>query len=151
MSDQIGRRLLRGENHQTVPRRGKRGLHPSEDQVNPPREPSLTGALCPKQGTCPFSVVIVSTNLSGDETTTLSRLVSSGTAKVIRERAGFTASDFASRVGVASRTLRSWESGRSTPRQPYAARKYLAELRRASLSIVNRVEQNRASGAPGRR
>jgi len=78
-------------------------------------------------------------------------LVSSGTAKVIRERAGFTTSDFANRVGVASRTLRAWESGRSTPRQPYAARKYLAELRRASLSIVNRVEQNRISGAPGRR
>ena len=94
----------------------------------------------------------MSTNLTGDETSTLSRLVSSGTAKVIRKRAGFSASDFANRVGVASRTLRAWEDGRSTPRQPYAARKYLAELRRASLSIVDRVEQNRASGArPGHR
>ncbi|AEM88952.1 helix-turn-helix domain-containing protein [Streptomyces violaceusniger] len=87
----------------------------------------------------------MSTNLTGDETNTLSRLVSSGTARTIRERAGFTASDFASRVGVASRTLRAWEEGKSTPRQPYAARKYLSELRQASLSIVNRVEQNRAS------
>jgi DNA-binding transcriptional regulator YiaG len=91
--------------------------------------------------------VSVSQNLTGDENSTLNRLVTSGTARVIRERAGFTATDFAHRVGVASRTLRSWEEGRSTPRQPYAARKYLAELRAASQSLVDRVEKTRTRGA----
>ncbi|MEW1679384.1 hypothetical protein AB0O47_39960 [Streptomyces noursei] len=89
----------------------------------------------------------MSTHLTGEETTTLYRLVTSGTARVIRERAGFSATDFASRVGVASRTLRAWEDGRSTPKQPYAARKYLAELRRASQTLVQRVEDNRSRGA----
>lgn len=84
--------------------------------------------------------MIVSNHLTGDETTTLSRLVSSGTARTIRERAGFSATDFAQRVGVASRTLRAWEEGRSTPRQPYAARKYLAELTRASQALAARAD-----------
>lgn len=88
----------------------------------------------------------MSNHLTGDESTTLQRLVSSGTARVIREKAGFNAVDFAGRVGVAARTLRSWEEG-TTPRQPYAARKYLAELRRASQTIVDRVEKTRSTGS----
>ncbi|MFD8335637.1 helix-turn-helix domain-containing protein [Streptomyces solisilvae] len=85
----------------------------------------------------------MSTHLTGDETVILSRLMSFGTARVIRERAGITATDFATRIGVATRTLRSWEKGHATPRQPYVARKYLIELRRASQTIVKRVEENR--------
>lgn len=95
--------------------------------------------------------------LSGDESTTLARLTTSGTyddkgnlvfttARMIRERAGYNASDFAGRVGVAARTLRSWEDGRAAPRQPYAARKYLSELRRASQDLVDKVEQKRRDG-----
>lgn len=83
--------------------------------------------------------------LSGDESSTLNRLVTSGTARIIREKAGLNATVFAARVGVAARTLRSWEEGQ-TPRQPYAARKYLKELRSASQSIVDRVEAKRRQG-----
>ncbi|MGW5821192.1 helix-turn-helix domain-containing protein [Streptomyces noursei] len=64
------------------------------------------------------------------DTAQVARLVRTGEARAIRESASLSAVDMADRVGVAPRTLRAWEDGQ-TPRQPYAARKYLAELRRA--------------------
>jgi len=88
----------------------------------------------------------VSKNLTGDETITLQRLTTYGTARLIRERAGYKAVEFAGLVGIAARTLRSWEEGKATPRQPYTARKYLHELRKASQTIVAEVEQRRRQG-----
>jgi len=81
--------------------------------------------------------------LTSEEAATLSRLLSTGTAQAIRERAGYTETDFASRIGVTGRTLRSWENNRTTPRT-YAARKYLKELRHASDAIVQNYRARRS-------